>query len=268
VPKYPGIFRKAPHGALFVSASLVSMLVALFLGFSTQLAAGPRNEPAVVRHVIDGDSVVLTDNRPVRLIGINTPELGKDGAPHEPFAVAARDRLSELVQGRPVELVFEAEDRDRHGRWLAHLVMKNGGSVEIALLDAGLAFAVAIPPNIGEQTRHQAAEARARLARRGIWNDPYYAPRDPTRLTAADTGFRRVHGRVSHVGRSRKYVYLDMGPRFALRIRHTDWAQYFHGRPESWRDAVLEARGWIADHDGRLHMTIGHPAMIERRHAR
>lgn len=260
--RYP---RKAPPGALFVFNPVLRILpVVLFLVLAGSPAALARTEAVTVRHVLDGDSVILADDRKVRLIGINAPEFGKDGAPDQPLAAAARDRLRALVQGRPVRLVFESEQRDRHGRWLAHVVLRDGAPVETELLKAGLAWAVAIPPNIGEHVRHQAAEAVARRTRLGVWGHSYYGARDPATLTAADAGFQRVRGRVAHVGSSRKYVYLDMGPRFAVRIHHADWTRYFHGRPQAWRGVELEARGWIADHNGRLHMTIGHPAMIER----
>jgi len=253
--------RKAPPGALFVFSPILPVILFLVL---TGPAALAQTETATVRHVLDGDSVILADDRQVRLIGINAPEFGKDGAPDQPLAVAARNRLRALVQGQPVQLVFESERRDRHGRWLAHVLLTDGTRVESELLKTGLAWAVAIPPNIGQHVRHRAAEGVARRARLGVWGHPYYAARDPATLTTADAGFRRVRGRVSHVDSSRKYVYLDMGPRFALRIHHADWARYFHGRPQAWRGVELEARGWIADHNGRLHMTIGHPAMIER----
>jgi len=262
VPRHDPFFAKAPAGALFVCHVLFSLVLLLPVA---PAMAGATTETAAVRYAVDGDSVTLADDRPVRLIGINAPELGRDGAPDQPLAAAARGRLRELVQGKTVQLRFESESRDRHGRWLAHLVLADGTSAGIAMLKSGLAWAVAIPPNIGEHAAHQAAEAEARRARLGVWGHSYYDAHDPAGLTSADTGFRLVRGRVSHVGRSRKYVYLDMGARFALRIAHADWQQYFRGRPEAWQDAEVEARGWLADHDGRLHMTLGHPAMIERR---
>lgn len=267
MPAHVRFPRKAPQGALFVFHPRTLLLGAvLLLGAAGPLAAvGARTEPALVRHVIDGDSVVLADDRQVRLIGINAPEFGRDGKPDQPLAATARDRLRELAQGRTVQLIYESENRDRHGRWLAHVVLVDGTSAEIDLLEQGLAWAVAIPPNIREHARHRAAEDGARRAGRGVWSHPYYVARRPSTLTRSDTGFRRVRGRVRHVGRSRKYVYLDMAPGFALRVRHEDWQQYFRDRPEAWRGADLEARGWVAEHQGRLHMTIGHPAMIERR---
>jgi len=245
--------RYIPVPFLFVLAFLLPPLTAL---------AG--TEGVTVRHVVDGDSVVLTDQRQVRLIGINAPELGKQDKPDEPLAVAARNRLRELVQGRAVRLVFEEEQRDHYGRWLAHLLLADDTRVEETLLKEGLASAIAIPPNVGQVRRLFEAEARARTARRGIWGLAYFTPLPAVSLAAAQTGFRFVRGRVSHVGRSQKYVYLDMGPRFALRIGHADWKQYFRGRPEDWRDTQIEARGWISEQNGRLHMRIGHPAMLRR----
>jgi micrococcal nuclease len=228
------------------------------------LAAIARTEGPVVRHVLDGDSVILTDQRQVRLIGINAPEFGKDGKPDEPLAAAARDRLRELVQGKSVRLVLEEEQRDHYGRWLAHLQLPDNTRVEEILLKEGLAAAIAIPPNVGQVRQLFEAEAVARAARRGIWGLAYATPVAAESLASAHTGFRFVRGRVTHVGRSQKYVYLDMGPQFALRIGHADWKQYFRDRPEDWHGVQIEARGWVSEQNGRLHMGIGHPAMLQR----
>jgi len=214
--------------------------------------------------VLDGDSVILTDQRQVRLIGINAPEFGKDGRPDEPLAAVARDRLRELVQGKNVRLVLEEEQRDHYGRWLAHLQLPDDTKVDEILLKEGLASAIAIPPNVSQVRRLFEAETVARAARRGIWGLAYSTPIPAESLASAHSGFRFVRGRVAHVGRSKKYVYLDMGPQFALRIGHADWKQYFRGQPEDWRGAQIEARGWISEQNGRLHMGIGHPAMLQR----
>lgn len=238
----------------------LAVLALLLASFSA--TAG--TEGVTVKHVVDGDSVILTDQRQVRLIGINAPEFGKDGRPDEPLAGAARDRLRELVQGKNVQLVLEEEQRDHYGRWLAHLRLPDDTRVEEILLKEGLAAAIAIPPNVSQVHRLFAAEAMARAARRGIWGSATAKPLPAESLASAHTGFRFVRGRITHVGRSRKYVYLDMGPRFALRIRHADWKQYFRGQPEDWRGARIKARGWISEQNGRLRMGIGHPAMLQR----
>ena len=269
---HPRLRKRTTPGALLLSRSRkyatpvpILLLLALLL---LPLAAAARTEGGTVRHVVDGDSVILTDQRQVRLIGINAPEFGKDGRPDEPLAVAARDRLRELVQGKNVQLVLEEEQRDHYGRWLAHLQLPDNTRVEEILLREGLASAIAIPPNVGQVRWLFEAETVARTARRGIWGLAYSTPLAAESLAATHTGFRFVRGRVTHVGRSQKYVYLDMGPHFALRIGHADWKQYFHDGKccgiQNWRGAQIEARGWISEQNGRLHMGIGHPAMLQR----
>lgn len=253
-------FHKAPHGALFV---LWQTLLYGLLAFTWPPAVHAQSEVATVRYVLDGDTVILSDDRSVRLIGINAPELGHKGAADEPFAAAARDRLRQLVQGTPVRLEFEDEHRDRYGRWLAHLWLTDGRSVEEILLANGLASVVAIPPNVRDTARLQAVETVARRARLGLWGHRYSEPMD-IGDGIPEPGFRFVRGRVTHVGKSRKYIYLDLGRQFALRIRQEDWDRYFRGRPDAWHGALLMARGWVSERDGRAQMAIGHPAMVER----
>jgi len=253
--------RKAPQGALFVLWNILLLFGVLALAQPPTVQA--HSEIATVRHVLDGDTVILSDERSVRLIGINAPELHHDGTPDEPYAIAARDRLRTLVQGSRVRLDFEDEHRDRYGRWLAHLWLADGRSAEEILVAEGLACVVAIPPNIRDTARLLAAETVARQARQGLWGHTYSVPMDVDRRIP-EPGFRFVRGRVTRVGKSQKYIYLDLGTRFALRIRHQDWDRHFQGRPESWRGTLLVARGWVSERDGRSHIAIGHPAMIER----
>ena len=268
MPRHVAPRPKAPRPGAFLHFRLHARrgyaFLIVYLALLAPLAHAAGNETATVRYVLDGDTVILTDERHVRLIGINAPELGHDGQPDQPLAAAARDRLRALVEGQSVRLAFEDERRDRYGRWLAHLMLADGRSVESFLIKEGLAFMVAVPPNVREVTTLQAIETEARRARRGLWGEAEYIPVAAETL-AGPTGFRLVRGRVTRVGQSRKFVYLDLGPRLAVRIEHEHWRRYFRDRPETWRGRDLTVRGWIAEHEGRLHMTVGHPAMIERR---
>ena len=76
-----------------------------------------------------------------------------------------------MTEGKAVRLTLEAEQRDHYGRWLAHLVLLDGTSVGEVLLKEGLAAAIAIPPNVTQIVRLQAAESQARQANRGLWGD-------------------------------------------------------------------------------------------------
>ena len=262
---------KAPFTGAFLFWAAFSVLPA-----ATD-ARGPQDTQLVqVDFVIDGDTLVLTDRRHVRLIGINAPELAhpchsdtrattrdKQCTPthEEPLAQEARQRLQSLAARKSITLITGEDDHDHYGRLLAHLRLADGSDPEEVLLQQGLASVIAIPPNLDRLAHYQAIEAEARAAHRGLWGKAYFAPLQADRLTSDQTGYHFVQGRVSRIGRSRQYIYLDLGPRLSIMVAHADWERYFSGRPESLRGRNIEARGWITEYDGKLRLRLRHPAM-------
>jgi micrococcal nuclease len=122
----------------------------------------------VVR-VIDGDTVVLNNGEHVRYLGIDTPEIGRNGKPSECFAEEAAEKNSALVLGRDVRLIADKEDRDRYGR-LLRFVEVDGINVNIALVEGGYATRVYVPPNNALQETLRDAEASAKVFARGLWS--------------------------------------------------------------------------------------------------
>lgn len=215
-----------------------------------------------MRHALDGDSVVLSDGRQVRLIGINAPEIGVDGRPDQPLARAAQRRLSGWVAGRPVTLQFDQEKSDRHGRALAYVMLADGTDLQAQLAREGLAWCIAIPPNTARADAYCAAEREARAAKRGVWAEPSYQPTPADQLRPTDTGFRLVKGLVQRIGSSRQAIYLDLGPGFSVVIAREAWAQLPpHLRPA--RGHTLVARGWVTEYKNGLRLRVAHPAMFE-----
>lgn len=216
--------------------------------------------------------MVLTDRRHVRLIGINAPEQGRacrwdakdcTPTPEEPLAQEARQLLQFQVAQKTVGLVTGEETRDRYGRLLAHLSLADGSDPAEALLHAGLASVIAIPPNLDRLARYQMLESQARRQRRGLWGHGYFAALDARTLSSGLSGYHFVRGRVGRVGRSRKYLYLDLSPKLAVMVAHADWGRYFDFAPESLLHRQVEVRGWIVQHKDRLQLRIHHPAMLE-----
>lgn len=233
---------------------------AFFIALSAAVAAPA--ETAAVRYVTDGDSLVLSDGRQVRLIGINAPEFGKDGAPHQPLAQPARERLAQLIGKQRITLAPEQERRDHYGRLLARVILPDGSDAGERLLREGLAWVIAIPPNLEKLAVNQAAENEAHAARRGVWNEPAYAPKAAEQLTMQDTGFQLVEGRIRRSGEGRRLVYLDLAPQLSLAIPRADWKMYFKGRPADWVGRRVMARGWVTASKDRLRLRLSHPAML------
>jgi micrococcal nuclease len=140
-----------------------------------------------VRRVIDGDTVVvrLADSRQerVRLIGVDTAEVhesekltreiartGRDGATLRGLGRrAAAFTTALLPPGSRVWLELDVERHDRDKRLLAYVWRADGMLVNLALLEAGQAQLLTIPPNVRYAYGFRACAAAARAARRGLW---------------------------------------------------------------------------------------------------
>jgi endonuclease YncB( thermonuclease family) len=243
------------------------------------LASGAAPFTADVAHVLDGDSFVLADGRQVRVIGINAPELGRrcpgrDAAaengsdcqpvPEQALARAARERLAALIEGRRVRLVPEGETHDRHRRLLAHVEVAGTDAGE-TLVREGLAWMVAIPPNVGRLKALQAAEGEARAAARGVWREPRLAAVDAGRLAAAPTGFHLVKGEIRAVRRGRRNHYFELAPQVVLVVSHRDWEENFAAAldaPDALAHRRIVVRGWVSERRGERRLQIAHPAML------
>lgn len=224
----------------------------------------PTGAAVRVARALDGDTLVLDDGRHVRLIGINAPELGKKGAPDEPLAREAHAALVALIpRDKPVFLVPGKEPHDRYGRVLAHVFLADGRALQEVLLQQGHGFLVVIPPNLHYLARYRRAEASARGQALGVWRHPYFVPVASNRLGKAQTGFRRVRGRIAKTWSSRNYFYFALSPKMAIMVPRKNWG-HFSGRPEGLLDTEVVARGWLTVYRDMLRMRVGHPAMLEQ----
>ena len=122
-------------------------------------------ERAVVEHVIDGDTFVVTLNQKrekVRLIGINTPEVGQC------YATEATNRLKELVLGKEVVLVEEVTSRDAYARMLRDVYV-NGIFVNEILQREGFSRVMAITPNTQHAANFALLQIEAEAKKIGLW---------------------------------------------------------------------------------------------------
>ncbi len=237
----------------------------------TNCAVGTVAETVTVSQVIDGDTLRLRDGRLVRLIGINTPEIGREGRPSEPLAKAARKALQTLLgKTTTVGLRFDREKQDRYGRLLAHVYLSDGTNIEVALLTAGLAAQIVVPPNVMQLECYQAAENNARKAGKGVWQN-VYRPVPVKEVSHNARGFRIIRGRVLQVGESRRSVWLNFQPRpsegpregVAVRIARTDLEWFGDRQLHSLRGKNIIVRGWLSPYKKQLVMRLRHPASME-----
>ncbi len=248
-------------GALFRARRVGIWLIALVCLVAGPVAAadcrpaGSEGRAATVAYVNDGDTVRLDSGERVRLVGIDTPELGRDGDPGEPFARESRQALRALLaeSRNRVEVVAARETEDRYGRTLAYLYLPDGRSIQAELLEQGLAMAVFVAPNIALADCLLSREREAREDARGIWSLPAYQPGLPSVAGIPDEvqGAAIVQGRVESVGESRRNIWINLEGRVAVRIDKADMARFPGWDFDALEGETLRARGWIVHHSNR-----------------
>jgi micrococcal nuclease len=135
-------------------APLRQLLLAFFAVPVLSLTAA---EPLTVKRVIDGDTLVLSNNEHIRLIGVDTPEsrggqklnrdvrrTKKDAATIKALGRRASAFTKNIANGQRVRLEFDQgnaahKHRDRYGRLLAYVYIEENKPAE---------FLENIPPDV------------------------------------------------------------------------------------------------------------------------
>ena len=162
-------------------AILAIIALAIYIYLSTPtgnvgVSSVPQIEPAeipaaaseaTVDYVHDGDTLFLTDGTKVRLLAVDTPEIGDN---LECMGNEARDYLRGLLpEGSTIYTLADADPTDQYGRSLLLIWTSTGTLVNLDLVEQGYAEAVFIGANRLYEDQVEAAEDAAQDAGRGIW---------------------------------------------------------------------------------------------------
>lgn len=155
-----------------------------------------KNEQTVlVRRVIDGDTFEIdlkdesaTDggkNYRVRMLGIDTPEKyqsnklekdversGQDKKTIQKLGQLASEFTKDLIDKKEVVLVPEPnyEDKDKYGRLLRYVYLKDGTFVNKKIIEEGFANAYT-RFSISKLEEFKEAEKKARENKKGLWGE-------------------------------------------------------------------------------------------------
>ena len=254
-----------PAGRFFVWATL---FLCIFLpGQSTQATGtsdqaachtSDYDEKASVKYVIDGDTVILADERHIRLIGINTPEIGHDGRPAQPGANQAYHYLDNLLRTqKTVFLHYDRQRLDHYQRTLAHLFLEDGTNIQALLLDKGLATTLTIPPNLEFMDCYETSSANAQNHRIGLWAFKKYRPTPAEFITRNDLGYCIITGRIIRVTKGKSALWIKLAKNLSLHIANED-LPYF-GNLRGWAGKQVRAKGLLYVSNGEYRMRIRHP---------
>jgi micrococcal nuclease len=223
------------------------------------LSAGKQGR---VSGVISGDSFEIDGGEVVHLAGIEAPR------PGEPYGEEAAAALTRLVNGQTVELLHGGARTDPFQRTVAQVrTLATRRWVQGELLDAGAVRVRTFADNRALAKVMLAREARARAARRGLWNLDDYAVRLPDEVDPAARGLVIVEGRIARVGRlGDGGVYID----FSRDWRGVVSAEIPRSAMHDFRAAgidPMDLQGRLVRIRGGVHglrLTLDHPEQVER----
>ncbi len=128
-----------------------------------------RGENPIVTRVIDGDTIELSDDRIIRYIGIDSPEL----ATEECFSQEAKKLNQDLVLNQKVRVELDTNQMDRFGRYLAYVYAKDAKKevfVNQYLLEQGAGEFFLDTVNLKYQSELVKAAEKGYSEKKGKWS--------------------------------------------------------------------------------------------------
>lgn len=132
-----------------------------------------KNKYYRVVKVVDGDTFWIddgSDRKKIRLIGVDAPETRRTARRDIGFyAVESKKYLTGLILDKDVRLEYDADPKDRYGRTLAYVYLRDGTFVNAELVRRGYAMVMTVPPNVKHAEEFVGLQREARENHKGLW---------------------------------------------------------------------------------------------------
>ena len=228
---------------------------------------------ALVKQVIDGDTILLQQGQKVRYLGINAPEIRAwDGKQwvlrRQILGEEAKTRNERLVEGKRIRLEYDRKKRDVYDRLLAYVrvgdVFVNG-----ELVREGLALMDVRTPNLKYQKMFLDFQREARRYNRGIWGKIKGSTISHREASQYSGRIGVVQGKIINVHKGRKKVYLNFGKDFRKDFTGIIYEENLRNFPLEAHEPTgyflgkrVKIYGFIKERDGPL-ITICAPSQID-----
>jgi len=132
------VIAKKLHWKLYLFSLLVFLSLASFYLYARRNTAITYDK---VVEVVDGDTFFIQNRQPIRLYGVNAPEIGNC------FSEESKNELIKMILGKEVRLT--GLQADRYGRVVADVFLEDGTYINLHMVNNGfVAYVRAYDQNI------------------------------------------------------------------------------------------------------------------------
>lgn len=217
-----------------------------------------KSEKVRLKKIYDGDTLLLTDGRKVRLIGINTPELARKGKPSQPYAKKAKQKLKSLLSSSSIlYLVYDKDKKDKYKRTLAYVYNADGLDIQAQMLLSGFAISIVVAANDKNLNCYRKLEKQARNKYVGIWKQKSLRAISAKKLAGKVKGFYFVNGKVSSIKTRSHSLIIKLNNTLSVKITSKAFTAYRH---QHLLGKNLHLRVWVYFYYGKPRATIAYPS--------
>ena len=233
-----------------------------------------------VTEVIDGDTFRTQNGETIRLLGINTPEMGNPGAD------IAKDFLLLLILNKNVRLKKDITDKDDYGRLLRYVYV-NGNFINAELVRMGYAETRFYPPDTLYRKELEGLEKIAVRNRRGLWSFSVFQAPDTSGIFVHPVPEKEITYEIiswrdaaKYYGQTKivegKIVVSNNTGKVCFLNFHKNWRKYFTAvifasdfnrfpsNPEDYYlNRKVRVKGLIKEYKGKPEIILKSPSQIE-----
>lgn len=224
-----------------------------------------------VSHVIDGDTVELSNGERLRYIGIDTPEVHEKYGSNwlynpRPYGQEAMNFNKKLVEGKNIRLEFDVQKKDKYNRLLAYVYVEDK-MVNLEMLKKGYSMIYTFPPNVKYVEEFLSAQRSARENKYGLWGD---LEGDVISASEAKENIgliKMVEAKVINTFLSEKVLIVNCRDKFKVAIFKNN-LRYFpkviSRSPDTYfKHKTIRVYGVIKEYKGSPEIILNHPSQLE-----
>ncbi len=228
-------------------------------------------ESTVIKRVIDGDTVKTVDDKTIRILGVDTPEINWDKGTADFYGYKALEFTKNKLLNEKVYLEYDKEKSDDYSRTLAYIYLNNGQLFNNQLLEKGYAHLMIVGPNNKYEKEFKQTVKKAREKSLGIWNRlnqleeklPIISWEEAEKHYGEEV---IVKGEVVSTYQSEEITYLNFAENYwetlTIVIFNNDLNKFDYNPANLLNGKQIRAVGKIKKYDGSAEIILENPTSI------